>query len=359
LHAGGTERLVVELTRRLHPEIPTAVCCLDDGGIWGEALAGEGVVVRALRRTPGFQPTLGRHIALMAREHQANVLHCHHYSPFVYGSMARLYGSSSRLVFTEHGRLSDAAPSRRRRIVNLLFRQFPDRVFTVSEELREYVIAEGFKPQHVGVIYNGIDIGPAVDAAKAAAVRQRLGLPSTLLTIGTIARLDAVKDFVTLIRAIAELRQRVPAALVIIGDGPERQRLEHEARTCGVAQHIHFMGYREDAREWLAGCDVYANSSVSEGISLTILEAMAAGLPVVATRVGGTPEVVLDSCGILVPPRDPTALADALSQMAMQRSLGRVLGRAGRERVEKYFTLDRMVATYRDVYHELAQLAPR
>jgi glycosyltransferase involved in cell wall biosynthesis len=295
----------------------------------------------------------------MARQHQANVLHCHHYSPFVYGSLARLSGSSSRLVFTEHGRLSDVPPSRRRRLANLLLRQFPDRVFTVSRELREHVIAEGFTPQHVGVIYNGIDMAPVVDAAHAAAVRQRLGLPSTLLTIGTIARLDPVKDFVTLIRALAELRQQLPAALVIIGDGPERQRLEHEARTCGVAPHIHFLGYRDDAREWLAGCDVYANSSVSEGISLTILEAMAAGLPVVATRVGGTPEVVLDGCGILVPPRDPVALANALAQLAMRRSLGRDLGRAGRERVETYFTLDRMVATYRDVYHELAQLAPR
>jgi glycosyltransferase involved in cell wall biosynthesis len=357
LHAGGTERLVVELTRRLHSEVPTAVCCLDDEGIWGEALAREGIVVRALRRAPGFQPTLGRRIALMARQHQANVLHCHHYSPFVYGSLARLCGRAPRMVFTEHGRLSDVPPSTRRRLANLLFRRFPDRVFAVSEDLRAHLIAEGFKPQHVGVIYNGIDVAPAPDAARAASVRHRLGLAPTVLIVGTIARLDPVKDFVTLIRAMAELRQRVPAALVMIGDGPERQRLEDEARACGVAQHIHFIGYRDDAREWLAGCDVYVNSSVSEGISLTILEAMAAGLPVVATRVGGTPEVVVDGCGILVAPRDPAAIANALSQLAMRRSLGHDLGRAGRERVEQHFSLDRMVATYRGVYQELAQLA--
>ncbi len=107
-----------------------------------------------------------------------------------------------------------------------------------------------------------------------------------------------------------------------------------------------FIGFRDDARDWLAGCDAYANSSISEGVSLTILEAMAAGLPVVATRVGGTPEVVDGACGRLVPARDPLALARALAELAVAPDLRRTLGLAARRRVESRFTIARMVEDY-------------
>jgi len=117
---------------------------------------------------------------------------------------------------------------------------------------------------------------------------------------------------------------------------------------------VRFLGHRDDARHWLAGCDLYANSSISEGVSLTILEAMAAALPVVATRVGGTPEVVDDSCGRLVPARDAESLAAAVGELAGQPALRQSLGRAGRSRVETRFTLDRMVNDYAAVYREVS-----
>jgi glycosyltransferase involved in cell wall biosynthesis len=114
-----------------------------------------------------------------------------------------------------------------------------------------------------------------------------------------------------------------------------------------------FLGQRDDARRWLAACDVYVNSSISEGVSLTILEAMAAGLTPVVTRVGGTPEVVDDSCGRLVPSRDPRALAAALRTLAASPALRADLGLAARRRVEERFSLDRMVAAYADVYRRV------
>ena len=116
----------------------------------------------------------------------------------------------------------------------------------------------------------------------------------------------------------------------------------------------HLWSHRDDARQWLPGCDVYVNCSTSEGVSLTILEAMAAGLAVVATRVGGTPEVVDDTCGRLIPARDSAALSAALLDLVRQPALRVELGRASRQRVETRFTLDRMVREYRDVYNEVA-----
>jgi glycosyltransferase involved in cell wall biosynthesis len=352
LNPGGTERLVVELTSRLNAEIPMAVCCLDEAGSWASELEQKGIHVYSLGRAPGFRPGLGRALAAVVDRHRATSIHAHHYSPFVYGCLARLWRPTLKVVFTEHGRLSDTPPSARRRIANWVLARFPERVFTVSADLKLHLVAEGFDAQAIDVIYNGIDVGPEPDAAARARAREMLNVSDDTLVIGTIARLDPVKDLGTLIKAVAQLPDSVRASLVVLGDGPERLGLEQTARELSMRAPVCFLGRRDDARNWLAGCDVYVNSSVSEGISLTILEAMAAGLPIIATRVGGTPEVIDDSCGRLIPSRDVGALTAALLSLSEKPALRLALGKAARARVEARFTLDRMVREYRQVYIE-------
>jgi glycosyltransferase involved in cell wall biosynthesis len=350
LNPGGTERLVVELAKRLNAEIPTMVCCLDEAGGWAGELEVRGIGVTALRREPGFRPALGRAIADAVGRHSAALIHAHHYSPFVYSCIARLWRPGVQVIFTEHGRLSDSLPSSKRRLANLVLARIPRNVYAVSEDLKQHLVGEGFTREGVRVIYNGIDVGPLPDAAARTSARGTLDVPDAALMIGTIARLDPVKDLGVLIQAVAQLIRRKPAALVVVGDGPERQRLEHLAAELNAASHVRFLGHRDDARRWLAGCDVYVNSSISEGVSLTILEAMAAGLPVIATHVGGTPEVVDDSCGRLIRSRDPAALTAALLELADQPRLRRELGLAARRRVEARFAIENMVREYRDVY---------
>jgi glycosyltransferase involved in cell wall biosynthesis len=354
LAPGGTERLVIELATRLHPSMPMAICCLDDAGGWAGEVRAQGIEVHALRRRPGFRPGLSARIARIARAHRAGVIHAHHYSPFVYSALARVAGAGARVVYTEHGRLSDKGPSPKRRMANRVFARLPRAVFAVSEDLKAHIVAEGFPRDQVGVIYNGITPGPAPDAASRTAARARLGAGDSTFVLATIARLDPVKDLQTAIEAIARLSAQQPdvsVLLAIIGDGEERQRLEAAAGAAGIAHAVRFLGHRDDARAWLAGCDAYLNSSISEGVSLTILEAMAAGLPVVATAVGGTPEVVVNACGRLVPARDPDAVAAALLELHASPALRATLGRAARERVEARFTLDRMIGEYREVYN--------
>ncbi len=307
LNPGGTERLVVEIVKRLQPEIPMAVCCLDDAGAWADELHAYDIPVKALHRAQGFKPALGRGVAKAARRHEASVIHCHHYSPFVYGCLARVWHPGYRVIFTEHGRLDDGLPSPKRRIANRVLKRLPHEVFAVSEHLRQHLIAEGFSGAGVKVIYNGVDVGRAPDAASRARSRAMLGICDDALVVGTIARLDPVKDLGTLIRATAVVARDLRMVLIVIGSGPERSRLQQLAMESGIASQVRFLGHRDDARDLLAGCDLYVNSSISEGISLTILEAMAAGLPVVATAVGGTPEIVDTACGRLVPARDPGA----------------------------------------------------
>ena len=212
-------------------------------------------------------------------------------------------------------------------------------------------MAEGFSTEKVSVIYNGIDVGPLPDGTFRAQVRRRLGIDDGAVVVGTVARLDPVKDLGTLIQAIAPHPSMI---LLVIGDGSERAALERIANDVGAPSAGRFLGHRDDARDLLAACDLYANSSISEGISLTILEAMAAGLPVVATRVGGTPEIVDDTCGRLVPARDAGSLGATLAALAGNADLRAGLGALGRARVEQRFTLERMIREYRDAYYAVA-----
>jgi glycosyltransferase involved in cell wall biosynthesis len=350
LNPGGTERLVVELARRLQDRIPTMVCCLDEAGSWAAELTGIGVEVHALDRAAGFRPGLGQSIAGLVRRHDATVIHAHHYSPFVYSCLARFWRPAAQIVFTEHGRLSDAPPSARRRLANRLLARVPSRVFAVSEDLKQHLAGEGFASDAIEVIYNGIDIGPVPDRTLREDVRRQLGVQDGTFVVGTIARLDPVKDLGTLLEAAASVGARRPTVVAIAGDGPERGSLEARAKALGIHPQVRFLGYREDARRWLAGCDAYVNCSVSEGVSLTILEAMAAALPIVATRVGGTPEVVDASSGRLVPSRDPAALASTLLELAGHPELREDLGRSARRRLEARFTVDRMVREYGEIY---------
>src|SRR5206468_2914697 len=204
-------------------------------------------------------------------------LHCHHYSPYVYGLVATLLRRGAGLVFTEHGRLSDQAPSRKRRRINPLLERFRGEIFAVSGDLKRHMVAEGFSDARVSVVHNGIEVGPPV---------------------------------------------------------------QPEDRARAVERTVVFTRFRADARQLLPALDLFANSSIHEGLSLTILEAMACELPVVATRVGGTPEAVADAqTGLLVPPRAPQALADALLALAASPERRRAMGCAGRLRAIQHFTL--------------------
>jgi glycosyltransferase involved in cell wall biosynthesis len=185
-------------------------------------------------------------------------------------------------------------------------------------------------------------------------MRAELGLDEGTFVVGAVARLDPVKSLETLIQAVASFEAPARVVALIVGDGPERAALERAAKESRAPERIRFLGYRPDARRCLAACDTYVNCSTSEGVSLTILEAMAAALPVIVTAVGGTPEVVTPECGLLIPPRDPAALAAAIRALQADPAAARIRGLTGRARVERVFSIDRMVADYADVYRAVS-----
>jgi L-malate glycosyltransferase len=354
LDPGGTERLIVELAKRALGTFRITVCCLDRPGAWAAELGDTGIEVFALDRQPGFHPSLGHRIAQQATRRGVDVLHCHHYTPFVYGCLARMESRGLSVLYTEHGRLSDAPPTLKRRLVTPLLARFANEMYAVSEDLRRYLISAGFPAARIGVITNGIYVGSPPDAEAVQRAKQLLGAVDDRPIAAAIGRLDPVKDLSVLLDAFARLSQR-EARLVIIGDGPEAEHLRSHAATHGLDARVQFLGYRPDVRELYPGVDVLVNTSISEGISLTLLEAMAACVPVVATAVGGTPEVVVDGVtGILVPPRSPNAVAVAIDELLHSPDRRHQMANAGRKRVETRFTFERMASLYFGSYVRLA-----
>lgn len=356
LMPGGTEYLVVEICKRLSQEFGMAVCCMEQEGLWAPALQAEGIEVVALGRRHGFRPEIGRRIAQTAAQRGATLLHCHQYSPFVYGRIAKYWNPALKLIYTEHGRLSDAPPPWKRRLVNPILARFDGPIVAVSDELRSYMLASRFPDRRVSVVHNGIAAGTLPSPAERRNARRTLRVDDDEFVAMTVARLDPVKDLGTLLEAFAIVRRDIPGArLFMVGDGLERETLAARIARDDLAGCVTLTGYRSDVRALLPAADLYVNSSISEGISITILEAMASGLPVVATAVGGTPEVVDRTTGVLVPIRHPDRLAAAILALANDRARRGAYGEAGRRRVVAAFTIERMVGDYARMYRRLLE----
>jgi glycosyltransferase involved in cell wall biosynthesis len=182
-----------------------------------------------------------------------------------------------------------------------------------------------------------------------------MGLELDPLYIGTVGNLRPVKNQILLLQAAHQVCATHPQVrVIIIGDGPLREQLACTAEALGIQKQVRFLGARADIPELLNALDIFVLPSLSEGLPMSVLEAMACGLPVVATRVGGLPEVVVhEHTGLLVASQDAQQLAAALNRLVQQEDTRLSLGRQGRTRVMKHFSVQRMVSTYESLYHSL------
>lgn len=362
LDVGGLEEVVLRLLAHTdRARFTPLVYALDAPGAMASELAVLGVPLVVLHRAQGLDPALPWRLARRLVREGVRILHTHNAGPHFYGALAtRLAralrstasGPGLRLVHTKHGRNEPA--SWRKVLLNRFASALTDRVVAVSADAADVALQLEKVPQNkVMTIYNGVDTA-AFRPGDPGAARALLGLPAGGFHVGVVARLAAVKDHATLLRAFAIVRKERPDAhLTLVGDGPERAALEARAMALDLAGSVHFLGERRDIAAVLPAFDVFALSSTSEGISLTLLEAASAGLPIVATRVGGNPEVVVDGeTGCLVSPRDPAAFAVALGALA-RRPDRAALGLAGRVRVERWFSVERMAHAYQDLYAEV------
>jgi glycosyltransferase involved in cell wall biosynthesis len=296
---------------------------------------------------------------LMRRE-RPSIVHTHSSKAGLLGRAAAIGAHTPAIVHTQHG-WALQSQSRRAvwtgyRVAERTLARSTDRIVVVTDRDRATGLRHGIgRPEQYTIVRSGVDVaGLAGGPERRAGARARFGLPLEVPIIGAVTRLARVKDPETLIRAFALVHARRPAArLVLVGDGSLRGSCETLVAQLGLADRVVFAGVRRDVAEILPAFDVTALSSLDEGLPRTILESMATGVPVVATAVGGVPEVVIDDVtGLLVPRADPPALAQALRRVLDDPPLGHRLATSARDLLGG-FDVSTMVRQTEVLYAEL------
>ncbi len=349
--------MAARLGRQLASECRSLFVCLDEAGTLGEELRNEGFVVEVLGRREGVDWRCARALASILQREQVDLVHAHQYTPFFYGLFGRLFHRRPALLFTEHGRHFPDYPRLKRKVANRLFLERRDRVVGVGQAVRQALIHnEGIPGHRVSVIYNGIDtdkFGGFLQDREA--VRRELDIGTERFVILLVARLDYLKDHGTALRTLKRVvAQRPETMLILVGEGPERAPIQELVDAYQLGPHVRFLGLRKDVSRLLKAADLFLLTSISEGIPLTVIEAMAAGLPVVGTRVGGMPEVVLEGqTGLLAPSKNDAGLAEHILRFAESPTLRGRMGHQGQDRARTFFSEGQMHARYLNLYRKM------
>lgn len=368
LMIGGLENGLVNLLNNF-PEDKYRHCiiCMVDASSFKDRIKRPGVEIYQMHKKLGHDPATLVRIFHLFRKLKPAIVHTRNLTALEAQVAAWLARVPIR-IHGEHGRdVSDLDGNNRKfQLIRRIYSPFVHQYITVSDDLKNYIIDKvGISRRRVEQIYNGVDSSRFHPAA------QRLELPDSPfagqpgVVIGTVGRLQAVKGQQDLVRAFALARkaqhsEEVPLRLVLIGDGPMRDSIVSLVRQEGIEKDVYLAGARNNVADLLPALDVFVLPSLAEGISNTILEAMAVGLPVIATRVGGNGELVQDGVsGALVPAASPAELAEVILNYGRNPELCRNHGAAGRTLVEKRFSLDSMVRNYSGVYDRWLKLRQR
>jgi L-malate glycosyltransferase len=356
---GGTERQAVELLKRLDGErYDVRLAVLRNEGPFYREIEARFPDVPEFPLTSFYDANAIRQLArlrrLMLRD-KIDILHAHDfYSSFIGAAAARLSGV--RVIAAQrHLKLSDR---RAHKLGTRLIHRLAHRILVNSEAIRDYIIEHDGAPSgKIVVIRNGV-----VPAARANAhddVCRELGLDAGTTLVGSVARLQEVKGHRFLIEAAAAVlrtrtRARTDVHFVLVGDGLLRSQIENQAATLGIADHVHLLGDRSDVSRLISGFDLVVLASLHEGLPNAVMEAMRAGVPVVATAVGGTKELITDGeTGYLVPPANSAALAERITSSLANKEVSRRIALRGVDFIKDIFGIDKMVGSVEALYREL------
>ncbi|MEI2796604.1 glycosyltransferase [Pseudoxanthomonas sp. F11] len=362
LDRGGLERTVVDLiASQRDAGHECRVICLFKLGLLARELLANGVRVDACGKRPGLDLRALRRARALIRQSPDAVIHTHNAMAHYYAVLASVGLPVKCRINTRHGMGGRIRSGRQ----EWLYRQSlrgTDYAVAVCEAARQRFAADGMRPRRALLsVPNGIRLErfrPADDVARQSLVAE-LGLPTGSRIIGTVGRLQPVKDHALLLRAFAKVRVQVPeAALVIVGDGPLRAALEAQAEQAGLSDAVRFMGDRHDVPRLLTGMEVFALTSTSEGYSVALLEACASSLPIVATDVGGNREIVRHGVnGRLVPSGDAAAIATALIALLRGGEQAAAMGRAGYAWAQAEASFRTMAERYHGLYDVSSDLS--
>ena len=362
LDMGGLERLAVDLAscQLAEGHEPTIYCLVHPGRIAAEA-AERGVCVRSFGKAAGPHLSVAWKIAEQLRRDRPDVLHTHNHLVHHYGVMAGRIADVPVIVNTRHraefrfvsgpegSQVTTESPDRKSDLIFRATMPWTDSVVLISEATSEFFVRyRGIPKSKTRVILNGAHLERFLN------VPAHPGSAAPRIRFGIAARMVPEKDHFTLLRAFAIVAGELPGAeLLIAGDGPLRDRLVELTKDLRLTDRVTFLGALPHTAEFLSQLDIFVLSSLNEGLPLALLEAMAAGLPVVATRAGGTEEAAIDGRNAyLVEPGDSTHLADAMIRMACAPDLAQ-MGAESREIVQKHFRIEQTWRGYYDLFRSL------
>lgn len=359
LDVGGAEAVVANMVNHASPGFRADICCLMRSGPISARIRPGVEIIEMGKAMEGNDYRIPFRLARILRSRNIDIVQSHDWGTLLEAVAAAMFAGTTA-IHMAHGPLKQYSPADNRASLKRRIRQRAERlaslklsrVIAVSDIVRRGLVEDvGIPAGKISLIHNGIDLS-AAPPGDPEAKRKELGLSPDNVVLVSVGRLAGIKNYSLLLDALARAAREAPALkLVMVGDGPERSRLEAAATRLELSGRVHFLGARDDVRDWLALGHIFVLPSLYEGVSLALLEAMAAGLPAVVTRVGGSPEVVIHGeCGFLIESGDTEGFARALVTLAREGDLRARMGRAARARIEAEFDLKKAVKQYEEIY---------
>jgi len=352
LNIGGLEKMVVDLVNNLPDRYKVTLCCYDNLGILQKKINIKHNV-EFIKRKPGFDLSFIFRLAKYISNNSIDILHVHNNTAFFYGTIAGRLGGAKRIIYTEHGRtgkLSKAAT-----IAQRILCKFVSQTVVVSDYLKEVLSdKEGFPNNRLSYIPNGIDDSGFYTCQSKESICNALQINQEHKYIGVIARLDPIKNHKLIITSLEYIVKEHPEVkLLIVGDGPEKNNLHGLVSNLQLKDSVYFLGEREDIPNILSLLDIFILPSFSEGMSITLIEAMAAKLPVIATNVGGNPLIINHlKTGLIVESDNVKDMTENVLKLLNDRKLCKELACEARKDFERQYTVQKMVERYQKLYEE-------
>ena len=351
----GTERYVETLVRYLSADgRVTPFFAYHEGGLLVERLEAMGVPVRQIDMRNRFDRKAARALARLCEEWKIDLIHCHYLRENYIALMAKRYCRDLRVVYTNHFVIPNDAVTR---LTNRLLDGRQDQMIAVCNKGREQLMANGWNGAHIQVIFNAVDPADWEGERADSTLRAELGIPEDRFVMLCAARFAEDKGHRYLIDSLQRLTEltTMPFTMVLAGDGPLLEEMKARAAERGLTEdQVRFIGFRKDMKNLFQGSDLYVNSSQHEALSFLIIEAMAAGLPVIATDMGGNSDIVNEEagCGLLVEYDNPESMASAMRDMMENPDLLARCREGARRTIEEKFEIHKMADATFAVYQK-------
>lgn len=361
LNNGGAEVLTIRLTERIdRKRFNPMICSLSDQGPLRDILEEKNITYFTLGKKEGKDFGLPSRIRKLLKAKQIDIVHTHNQGPLLYTFLATRFLKHVVLIHTEHINLKmELSYSTRHMIFHWILLRFINGFISIAQHLSDHFVKNyNLSKNKIITIPNGIDVAKFEFIQRTQTLKEELGFPEDTIIIGNISALREQKDHKTLISSMEIVKKQLPEAkLVIAGGGVLEKTLKQFVREKDLEEHVVFLGYRSDVANLLSGFDIFALSSLYEGLPLCLLEAMAAGLPVVATDVVGSNELIDNKYdGILIRAKDPDALGRALIELISDDKLRKKLGANGKNTVKHRYDFDKSVKNYENFYEDRLNL---